>query len=138
MQIVNMDTLECFACNYTAKTRTNFRNHLYTMRHHNNVKKMRALDEEQELMFSSKVKEVSSETKQGTVEELDDERCKSKQDSGMSRAISTISCNEDAFAATVANMDKTGMASMESVMWGMGICLIMAGSFMVCTAFTKL
>ena len=48
MQFIDEEKMECFACKYIAKTKTNFKNHLYTMRHHNNVKKLQEQQQEQE------------------------------------------------------------------------------------------
>ena len=35
----NMTTLTCHVCNYTSTTKSNFRNHIYSMRHHKNVQR---------------------------------------------------------------------------------------------------
>jgi len=37
----NIATLTCHVCNYTSTTKANFRNHIYSMRHHKNAEKAR-------------------------------------------------------------------------------------------------
>ena len=39
MSLQQQESLVCTLCNYTAKTKTNYRNHMYTMRHHKNMEK---------------------------------------------------------------------------------------------------
>lgn len=36
----DVKTLTCYVCNYTATTKSNFKNHLYSMKHHKNVEKI--------------------------------------------------------------------------------------------------
>lgn len=36
----DVKTLTCYVCNYTARTKSNFKNHLYSMKHHKNVEQI--------------------------------------------------------------------------------------------------
>jgi hypothetical protein len=39
-QIFDINTLSCYVCKYTATTKSNFKNHLFSMKHNKNVRKM--------------------------------------------------------------------------------------------------
>jgi hypothetical protein len=36
----DINTLSCYVCNYTASTKSNFKNHIYSMKHYRNIQKM--------------------------------------------------------------------------------------------------
>ena len=149
MQFVNEETLECFACKYIAKTKTNFRNHLYTMRHHNNVKKMQQEQEEQqekkEQEVDSDVESVMGEPEPEPELELEPEPqpapriSRSRKVKAHSRlSASPLFCDDDAFSTTMANVDGKGAVHMENVMWGFAVCMMMIGSFMIGGALAKM
>jgi len=59
----DVKTLTCYVCNYTATTKSNFKNHLYSMKHHKNVEKINEenqTDNEQDI--TSGYKPTFSET----------------------------------------------------------------------------
>lgn len=42
----DINTLTCYVCNYTATNKSNFKNHIYSMKHHKNVEKLKNVEEE--------------------------------------------------------------------------------------------
>jgi len=147
MQFINEETLECFACKYIAKTKTNFHNHLYTMRHHNNVKKMQQeqqeQQEEQEERYPDSASDMDTESVSDVTDSVND--VPSYFESESSRKVkahegylaSSLFC-DDAFSTTVANLNGKGVAHMENVMWGFAVCMMMTGSFMIGSALAKM
>ena len=42
----DINTLTCYVCNYTATNKSNFKNHIYSMKHHKNVENLKNVEEE--------------------------------------------------------------------------------------------
>ena len=144
MQFINEETLECYACKYIAKTKTNFRNHLYTMRHHNNVKKLQQQEQEQEHRYTDLDSNAETESVSDVTDSVADAPSYFENES--SRKVkahegylaSSLFCDDDAFSTTVANMDRKGVVHMENMMWGIGVCMMMTGSFMIGSALANM
>ena len=157
MQFIDEEKMECFACKYIAKTKTNFKNHLYTMRHHNNVKKLQQQQEQQEEQ-EQRCADLSPSLDMETDTNISDdtESVSDVTDSldevpadfepEVSRRVkahegylaSSLFCEEDAFSSAVANLDKVGMTNMENILWGIAVCMMMTGSFMIGGALAKM
>ena len=68
----DINTLTCYVCKYTASTKSNFKNHIYSMKHYRNIQKMDdAVDELIEKANLNRLQDISIPSYEPTFSDTD-------------------------------------------------------------------